>query len=365
MYAGSSLVLLAALWLASVPAAAQQHSAAQSPPDAPDATEVYVDVYGLRIFEINDRNATFEVEARFSAAWHDPRLAFDPEVADTEARFLQGEAVEDALKSEVWWPAFEIMDAHGSRDTMQRSLVIESDGWVYYDERFVVSIIQDYDLKRFPFDSHEISFAIESFVYDTGTVVFDLVEDPGDLLNWEPDDWYIDDPELYITNGFCDEDADPECLDEVACAPPNVCEGFARVTVSMGIERDPTYYLTNIILPLMLIVLISSAVFSMSFRTTHLGDRLSVTITSVLTVVAFDFVTSEDLPRLWYSTAMDQVLTASYVFMAANVLENVIAARLDTSNPAGAARLDAVFRWLFPLGYVLTVTVILGRAYLA
>ncbi|MDX1557121.1 MAG: hypothetical protein R3212_13915, partial [Xanthomonadales bacterium] len=73
-----ALLVLATLMLMSGIASADQHLSAQSPPNAPDATEVFVDVYGLRIFEIDDRNATFEVEARFSAAWHDPRLAFDP-----------------------------------------------------------------------------------------------------------------------------------------------------------------------------------------------------------------------------------------------------------------------------------------------
>ncbi len=111
----------------------------------------------------------------------------------------------------------------------------------------------------------------------------------------------------------------------------------------------------NYILPLVLILLISSAVFWMDREAIHLADRLSVSFTSVLTVVAFDFVTSEKLPSLGYSTVMDMILTASYLFLALSILENVISMRLTGSRPAVSRALDKAFRFLFPVAYVICV----------
>ena len=56
----------------------------------------------------------------------------------------------------------------------------------------------------------------------------------------------------------------------------------------------------------------------------HLADRLSVSFTSVLTVVAFDFVTASNLPQLPYQTLLDRALTFSYIVLSLSVLENVI-----------------------------------------
>ncbi len=55
-------------------------------------------------------------------------------------------------------------------------------------------------------------------------------------------------------------------------------------------------------MPLLLIVAISWAVFWMDYEDMNLADRMSVSFTSVLTVVAFDFVSSDSLPKLSYAT---------------------------------------------------------------
>jgi hypothetical protein len=334
---------------------------AHSPPVQDGPVEVLIDIWDVKIFEIDDRNETFEVKAHLDAHWLDERLAFDPEENGYHLRVLEGEAVDEALEELIWWPGFELTDARESRDIMYRSISIQSDGHVKYRERFSASIYQDFDLEKFPFDRHDISFRVEPFFYSNETVTFRLVEDSGDTLDWEPTEWTAFDPDLAVFNGECSI-SENVCLDASECPVDETCDGFATAVVEMEIKREPAFYMTNIILPMVLIVLISSAVFSMNFRTTHLGDRLSVSFTSVLTVVAFDFVTSETLPKLWYSTALDQVLTASYFFLAINVLQNVIAARFNDERPESAIKLDSLFRWGFPLAYVLTVVVILSAA---
>jgi hypothetical protein len=333
-------------------------ASADSPPDPSGVTLVNVDVWGLSIFNIDDRNATFEVEAHLNALWQDPRLAFDPGETGYELRVLEGESAAEALKSEIWSPGFEITNARRTRDIMRRSIEIDPDGWVFSEERFSVEVTQDYFLGNFPFDGHDISFSVGPWYYDNQRVIFqpfDEGETRGETVDWEPDEWAIGESQMYVANGWCSASDEVSCNVDSDCPATETCDGFAYATVELFIERVPKYYLTNIVLPMMLIVLISSAVFSMSFKTTHLGDRLGVSFTSVLTVVAFDFVTSERLPRLTYSTAMDHILTAGYLFLAVNVIQNVVAARANERDPAAAERLDRIFRWGFPLAYIAVV----------
>jgi hypothetical protein len=80
----------------------------------------------------------------------------------------------------------------------------------------------------------------------------------------------------------------------------------------------------NVIAPLVLIVLVSWSVFWMDLK---LHERLGVAITALLTVVAFDFLTSDSLPKLSFTTRLDAFYNVSYIFVALTILISVIATR--------------------------------------
>lgn len=337
----ASCIILAMLVMAPQLLRAQDHSNVDlrvltPPPDGP--TSVFVDLYGIEIFSIKEREGTFEIEAYLRAWWLDDRLAFDPIDLGAEKLVYQGEAAVEMLKSGMWWPYFEITDARGSRDRMYTELEINKDGEVYYRERFHTFIEQGFSLSAFPFDRHIISFSVEPYVYDTKSVTFQRPDELGKSSAWQPEDWFVEQFKLEISND----------------------DEFANATVEMEIVRDSRHYIFNIILPLVLIVFISSAVFWMSFDTMHLGDRLSVSFTSLLTVVAFDFVTADSLPRLGYSTVLDSILSWSYVFIAVNIFENVLASKLYDSRSALTERLDKGFRWLYPPAYVVVLFILIA-----
>ena len=367
-------------------------NSAEFPPSL-DMTEVSISLWDIWILEIDDKANTFEIDATVTAEWHDHRLAFNPEdYSGHTLRRIEGEAATEALKTEIWWPNLEIADARGPRVPVNISIEVDSDGYVRYQERFLASISQTKDFSLFPFDDHEISFTINPF--SNGNIHFvPFPDDEGENLQNIPDSWgWISDAEFYIEPSACvlsGEDqaetvelvensvgeGDSLCSTQEDCGAPgtyctHVEEGpegnwyraFPAATVAVEIERTPTYYLTSIIIPMMLIVLISSAVFWMNFETTNLSDRLSVTFTSILTVVAFDFVAGGDLPRLWYSTALNHFLTMSYLFLTVNVIENVLVSKLDARR---AASIDRLFRWMFPLVYLLFSSAALNGFFLS
>lgn len=304
------------------------------PPSFP--TEVTIDLGIGDITSINEREQIFEIDAQLAAWWVDERLAFEAETFGDDQKIYQGEAATEKLKTEIWWPDFEITDARGPRDRMFVELTVFDDGSVFYRERFRVFVGQPFYLEDFPFDEHFISLNIEPFSQAGDRVVFLEPEESTLEFGWATNEWSIGEFERIIDSG--------EATDEEA--------PFASATFGMTISRDPSFYISNIALPLLLIVAISWAVFWMNFGEMHLADRLSVSFTSVLTVVAFDFVTSDTLPKLPYPTLLDQLLTVSYIFLALTVLENVIAHSLhEKGDDIGAARVDKLSRWLFPIGY--------------
>lgn len=361
-----TVLLLALASLAAAPIAAGEEPArrALTPPDPEAPTEVYLNLYDLEIYSIDERSQTFDIGARISASWWDGRLAFDAAAAGTEVLIYQGEAAATTLDSEVWWPAFEIVDSRGPRTRLHRELRLTADGWAFYDERFTASIAQSFYLADFPFDEHDIQLSIEPFGYDASAVVFVPPETPGNPVSWEPTEWYLSDPELSIDDGtyaVCSGSATP-CAGDEECAPDESCEtgvGFSTATVSLSIRRVANHYVWKILLPLVLIILVSSAVYWMDIeRFPDPGDRFGVAFTAVLTVVAFDFVTADSLPKLWYTTLMDRVLLLGYVFSALNVAGIAVTTVLSKRSPRGADRLVLALRWLYPPAFLLTLLVL-------
>lgn len=334
---------------------------ALTPPTIP--TEVYVSLFDLEILGIDEQQETFEVEADLEAQWHDPRLAFggSGDLADQPMPLaFEQEAASDLLQT-IWWPNFELTDGRDSRDQMHLSITIYPDGTVRYYERFSATIKQSLDLQPFPFDAHDISFSVGPFSASSAAVVFLPFEADRPPISWEPSEWVVDDAELVVLPGpTCSGSGDP-CLTDTECPGGETCEvGWASAQVHMSIFRVSKHYVWKIILPLALIVLISSAVFWLDLaKFPDPGDRLAISFTGVLTVVAFDFVSSGNLPKLWYNTVLDKVLLMAYVFLAINIALNVVSTQLSTTRPVACRRNDLIGRWVFPAAFLIGLWILI------
>ena len=349
-----------------------------TPPDPMGPTEVSVSISDLQIYSIREQEQAFEISGRLYMRWTDPRQAFDPQVVGTDLLEYQGESATDMLKEEVWWPELEFIDAQGSRDRLAVNLTLRADGTVFYAERFRVEVKWPFDraLAEFPFDSHLIQLTLEPFTYGSNAVRF-LVDGPtnGPIL-FEPTEWSAPEFEIWSTNfpGYhCFVPPGTRLNQEELCSEASQCDaisaceyednGFPKITVEMQAHRASSHYVTNIIVPLVLIVLIAAAVFWMDLRTTHLGDRLALPFTSILTVVAFDLVTAGDLPNLWYATTLDRIITSSYAVVVASIAIVVLIDRLATTGRIERAEtFNRAMRWVFPMVYLVCLIWIMGAA---
>lgn len=128
---------------------------------------------------------------------------------------------------------------------------------------------------------------------------------------------------------------------------------FSRAVFDVNIERETGYYVLKLCIPLTLIVMLSWSVFWMKDETT--GNRIRTSSTAFLTIVAYQFAISRDLPKVAYLTLMDRLMIASFILIALTALENMIAGLISERNPAIAHRLDLNSRWIFPLVYVAVI----------
>lgn len=123
---------------------------------------------------------------------------------------------------------------------------------------------------------------------------------------------------------------------------------YSRLTYNITIDRKTGFYIWKIFLPLIVIVAISWVVFWMNRE--MLGRRAGVSVTGILTVIAYQFVVSETIPRVSYLTVLDEVLLLSTLTIAATLLVSLIVEAVQ-SRDKDATQIDKVCRWAFPLAY--------------
>ena len=132
--------------------------------------------------------------------------------------------------------------------------------------------------------------------------------------------------------------------------------------VQIDIQRDYWYALRLVALPVMLFVMMSWSVFWMD--RSSLGDRMDISFIGILTVVAYQIMSSESLPKISYVTVLMSFMIISFMMMCASIVVNLRVAALDNSSrQAQGDRVDRLCRVLFPVGYVLINTLVCTFVY--
>ena len=296
---------------------------------------------GLRLIEVSDidsREETFTIEAILYVQWlHD---------FGTEDRSWGGEGVDIQLKQLKDHPVPEFENGLGLR---KRSGLLMHYDWEHkkfeYEERFSMTFSADLELQRFPFDSQNLNIQVlisGASEEDTKLQILEYATSSVDEAEWftDPKASFVSEVEHNI-KPYDIEDSNPS----------------PRARFDIIIQRRWGFYFWRVLLPLLIITTVSWAAFWM--KREDLGDRLSVTFTALLTVVAFSLILGDLLPRIAYLTYLDVLITLTYVWLGVSVVQSVIAHNLETSERSHLARrLDKVSRYLLPSTYYAACAVV-------
>lgn len=127
---------------------------------------------------------------------------------------------------------------------------------------------------------------------------------------------------------------------------------FPRVDFSLYLWRKPGFYLSNVVLPIAILTLLSPLSCAIESDGSSLGtaDRLGITLTLMLTAVAYKFVVASSLPQVSYQTLLDSYVLVCFGFMCINAAENACIAIFMYEY--GATKSDENY---FILAYYLTL----------
>jgi hypothetical protein len=332
-----ALVLLILLGLAGGGASAQPESGATGynvglRPDRENGpTPVEIGIYVLDLMSINDVKQEFTADLYVNARWRDPRLAT-----------TSGEGERVLPAAEVWQPAFGILNRRGIDLLLPDRVRVDAEGNVAYTQRVLGQFASRMDLRQFPADDQRLSVQLVSYRYgpDEVEVRVDTAR-TGRLETMSVSGWQIGTPEL-----------DPSPLE----VPGNVRAG---ATLRLGAQRETTYYLLTMALPLLLIALMAWTVFWID--PANFPPQVSVATASVFSLIAFRFSLSTQLPKVSYLTAADWFILIMTLLVFGALGEAIVTGRLARIERGELARrMDAVGRWVYLAVLVLVCVIALA-----
>ena len=222
------------------------------------------------------------------------------------------------------------------------------DGSKYQGFRYQGVFSKNMDLHRFPFDIQQLSVLFEDinqdareleFVPDTAPVTInEQVTIPG---------FEIGTPTLTVISHQY-----PTSFGDLT-APPNPT--YSRIMLAVPVARDALPYLVKIMLPIMIVVLITSLIYMIPAR---LEDaRTGIGVTAMLTMVALQWSTDSDLPSVEYLMMVDVIYIISMAYILVAMGYSVFASR-RTNQETAEAMLTALDRRMGVTSLVIYVVVL-------
>jgi hypothetical protein len=321
-----------------------------NPPARP--TRVRCAVLIVDVVNVDDVNESFQAEVAILASWQDPRLAFDPAVEGTDIKLFQG-SFQFAELFRGWWPQLLILNEVGRDDPKAVTLTVSPDGTVRYREQRNVVLETPMDLRAFPFDTQHLKASMIPFGNTTDEVILEV--DEGFVRS--TDDYVRRERDVNVAGWELQHLG--MSVDETFLIAGDQQTRFSRLLTTITLERRSWQYVWQFLFPLLVLVSVVWSIFWVEIDT--LADRLNISFIGVLTIVAYQFVLVDNMPRMSYLTLTDTVLLVSFLMMAATVPQSLLIHTLVRKGKQRMARrIDRTCRWAFPLAYGLLLS---GVAY--
>lgn len=310
-------------------------STAELPPDISgtrptvdgEVTEILISTFLIDISRVDGADQSFTADLFVLLRWHDPRL---------EGVF---EATDRVPLDEIWNPRLQILNGRTLETTFHDQAEVAPDGTVIFRQRYFGAFSAPMDLHDLPFDRQRFHIQLVVPGYGPGEValvtapdgtVGDKRRDPFTVADWD-----IGDVEAY-----------PEPYRVTAAG-----HEISGYMVAVDGRRLLGFWAGKAFVSVAIIVAMSWLVFWIDPK--FVAPRLSVTVTSMLTLIAYRFLLDGSMPELSYLTRMDSFLIGSTLLVLVTIVQVVITTHAtERDQGRRAQQLNRFSRWLFPAMFV-------------
>lgn len=289
--------------------------------------DVEIKMVMLDVDEVNNVNQTFTANLATAMRWQDHSLVHD------------GPSSISRPLADVWHPSIQILNQQRIVATFPQAVEIDPDGTVTYRQRYWGNFSQPLELKSFPFDSQRLKLTLANVGFGMRSVRLLPSPNSGIAEQFSMPDWKVTGWDFVAVELPIEEDA----------------AQVKGMVFSLDVKRDTSYFKYKVILPLILIVMMSWMVFWID--PSLVATQISVSVTAMLTMIAYRFALAGLIPRLAFLTSLDFFVLVSTLAVFISMIEVLYTAHLATSDQLKKARLiDRHARWIMPLIYAVLAT---------
>lgn len=298
-----------------------------SRPDDGRPTPVHLGLYLVDLYDIVGSDQAFLGDVVLKAEWRDPRLA------------KEGSGVRGMALNEVWNPRLQLANARGATATLPQRVEIDASGRVTYRQLYSGRFSARMSFTDFPLDRHRFRVQVVTLGYSPAEVEL-----------------------RYEGTGIPSGRASQLSITDWAVGPAQIARAsferpgetpLAGVELWWNARRNLSYPAVQVVLPLVLIVLMGwTALWP---DPAAVPSRISIAVTTMLTLIAYRFTLARSLPNLNYLTRMDYFILASTLLVFLVIVMVTLSSRF-----LGQGRrklVDGIDRWAIVAYPVLFVVV--------
>uniref|UniRef100_A0A6I8NSD6 GABA(C) receptor n=1 Tax=Ornithorhynchus anatinus TaxID=9258 RepID=A0A6I8NSD6_ORNAN len=266
------------------------------------AIPVGVDVQVESLDSISEVDMDFTMTLYLRHYWKDERLSF-PSTTNKSMTF------DGRLVKKIWVP--DVFFVHSKRsfihDTTTENIMLRvfPDGHVLYSMRITVTAMCNMDFSHFPLDTQTCSLELESYAYT----------DEDLMLYWKNGDESLKTDEKISLSQFLIQ----KFHTTSRLAFYSSTGWYNRLYINFTLRRHIFFFLLQTYFPATLMVMLSWVSFWIDRRA--VPARVSLGITTVLTMSTIITGVNASMPRVSYIKAVDIYLWVSFVFVFLSVLE--------------------------------------------
>ncbi|XP_035212940.1 gamma-aminobutyric acid receptor alpha-like [Stegodyphus dumicola] len=248
---------------------------------------------------ISELDMEYSMDCYFRQKWTDRRLMFEGPIPSLSLniKMLEG----------IWKPDTYFHNGKGSylhTITLPNKLLrIFQDGQVLYSMRLTIKATCPMLLQNFPMDKQSCPLVFGSYGYTLDHLMY----------QWDPNG------AVSLNEGLVLSQYDLIDFPMKNATISAKTGMFSVLQVNFNLRRHMGYFLIQVYVPCILIVVLSWVSFWINREAT--ADRVGLGITTVLTLSTFGLDTKTDLPKVSYPTALDWFVIMCFTFVIATLLE--------------------------------------------
>ncbi|NXI35235.1 GLRA4 protein, partial [Galbula dea] len=259
---------------------------------------IFINSFG----SVTETTMDYRVNVFLRQQWNDPRLAYHEYPDDSLD-------LDPSMLDSIWKPDLFFANEKGANfhevTTDNKLLRIFKNGNVLYSIRLTLILSCPMDLKNFPMDIQTCTMQLESFGYTMNDLIFEWLEEQEAVQVAEgltlPQFILRDEKDL----GYCTKYYNTG--------------KFTCIEVKFHLERQMGYYLIQMYIPSLLIVILSWVSFWINMDAAP--ARVGLGITTVLTMTTQSAGSRASLPKVSYVKAIDIWMAVCLLFVFAALLE--------------------------------------------